>query len=174
MRGILQSLRLPLWPSQSLSPPSLQKPPLPWPIPLQLPRGPGWEAGDSGYGPCLTLSKLGGVSPRVGGVGTGCWVVWCLWELCCWGLDSCIPRDPTSTPESQGAEESPNSLLLAPNLAWGDSAGKENIVRLVAPASTALLWRAGGRVGWDGSNQVQGLAKGSFPLGRPRRWAGAG
>ena len=59
-------------------------------------------------------------------------------------------------------------------MAWGNSAGKENIVRLVAPASIALLWRAGGRVGWGGSNQVQGLAKGSFPLRRPRRWAGAG
>lgn len=109
-------------------------------------------------------------SPRF----AGGWVVWCLWELCCWGLNSCIPRDPTSTPESHGAEESPYSLLLAPNLAWGNSAGKENIVRLVAPASTALLWRAGCRVGWGGSNQVQGLAKGSFPSGRPRRWAGAG
>lgn len=52
MRGILQSPRLPLWPSQSLS--SFQKPSLPWPLPLQLPKGPGWEAGDSGYGPHLT------------------------------------------------------------------------------------------------------------------------
>lgn len=45
---------LPLWPSHSLSLSSFQKPPLPWPLPLQLPKGPGWEAGDSGYGSHLT------------------------------------------------------------------------------------------------------------------------
>lgn len=54
VRGIPQNPRLPLWPSQSLSLSSFQKPPLPWPLPLQLPKGPGWEAGDSGYGPHLT------------------------------------------------------------------------------------------------------------------------
>lgn len=101
-------------------------------------------------------------------MGTGCWVVWCLWELCCWGLDSCNPRHPTPPRESQGPEESPYSLLLAPNLAWGNSAGKESIVRLVASAYTALLLRAEGRVGWGGSNQVWGMAKGSFPWGKPR------
>lgn len=26
---------------------------------------------------------------------------------------------------------------------------------------------------WGGSSQVLGLAKGSFPWGRPRKWAGA-
>lgn len=132
---------------------SFQKPPLPWPIPLQLPRGPGWEAGDSGYGPCLTQSKLGR-RPK-GGRG-GYRLLGCLVPLGAVAgvLTPVTPETPPLPWKSQGAEESPYSLLLAPNLAWSNSAGKESIVRLVAPAYTALLWRAGVRVGWGGSNQV--------------------
>lgn len=64
------------------------------------------------------------------------------------------PETPPPPQKGEGAEESPYTLLLAPNLAWSNSAGKESIVRLVALAYTALLWRAGGRVGWGGSIQV--------------------
>lgn len=89
----------------------------------------------------------------MGGEGTGCWVIWCLWELCCWGLYSCNSRDPT--PEKPGGYRiTLFSVPLTPHLVWGNSAGKESIVRLVAPASTALLWRVVGRVGWGGSSQV--------------------
>lgn len=50
---------------------------------------------------------------------TGCWVVRCLWELCCWSLDSCNPRDPTTTPEKPGAVESPDSLPPCPYFCLG-------------------------------------------------------
>lgn len=62
-------------------------------------------------------------------------------------LTSATPETPLPSWKSQWAEESPCSLLLTPNLAWSSSAGEESIVRLAAPAYTALLWRVGGRVG---------------------------
>lgn len=43
------------------------------------PRGPGWEAGDSGYGPCLTKLGVWGGGPSVRGVKSrllGCLVPW--------------------------------------------------------------------------------------------------
>lgn len=77
---------------------------------------------------------------------TGCWVVWCLWELCCWSLDSCNPRDPTPIPrKARGCRVTLFSAAsFPPTCVWGNSAGKECTVRVVALALTALLWRAVG------------------------------
>lgn len=131
----------------------------------QGPRLGGWRLR---VWPLLDLVQAGGWGgPSVGGVGTGCWVVWCLWELCCWDLDSYNPRDPTPTPEKPGGCRI--TLFSAPLLlTWfgGNSAGKESIVRLVAPASQPFC---GGRwVEWAGVAAARSRLwpKAPFPWGR--------
>lgn len=82
-------------------------------------------------------------------------------------LTSITPETPAPPQKSQGAEESPYSLPLTPNVSRGNSAGKESIVWLVAPAYTALLWRAGCGVGWVAAVRSRVWPKAPFPGGGP-------
>lgn len=87
---------------------------------------------------------------------TGWWVGWCLWELCCWSLDSCNPRDPTPTPEKPGGLEITLFSASLPLILFGVTVlGKSALLGVVAPASTALLWRAVGRVAKVTTNNNQ-------------------
>lgn len=107
----------------------------------QGPRLGGWRLR---VWPLLDLVKAGGAAQG--------WEGWVQAAGLSGAFGSCVagvltpvtPETPPPPQKSQGAEKSPYSLLLAPNSARSNSAGKESIVRPAAPAYTVLLWRAGG------------------------------
>lgn len=142
VRGILQSPHLPLWPSQSLSPSSFQKPPLPWPVPLQLPRAQAGRLETQGMAPCLTLSKLGGW-PMCGRGGQAAGSSGAFGSCAAGVLTPVTPETPLPPQKSQEAVESPYSLPLYPYFCWGLTVlGRSALVGWWSLASTALPWRA--------------------------------
>lgn len=171
--GHPQSPHLPLWPSQSLSPSSFQKPPLPWPIPLQLPRGPGWEAGDSGYGPCLTWSKLGGAAQG--------WEGWVqaaglsgAFGSCAAGILTPVTPETPPPPLKAGGLKNHRILCSLP-LTWlGVTVLGRRALLGWWPQHTQPFYGAQEvDVGWGGSKPGLGIGQRLLSLGEAQKWAGA-
>lgn len=81
----------------------------------QGPRLGGWRP--QGMALARLRLSLGG-GPRAGGVGTGCWVVWCLWS-CAAGVSTPVtPETPPCPPEARGLRKPLSHRSLALTWLW--------------------------------------------------------